>query len=266
MAERDEHNMGTAAHEQAAEEDADLRESLAALARIATGWVDLPDVLRRVAELCASAVPGADASGLTLLQENRADTVVASAKFVREIDAIQYHLGEGPCITASQTGRPIRSGSLGGARDWPRFGPRAGRLGVHSVMSIPLVTPEGVLGTLNVYAHAKDAFDERSVEIAEMFAIPAAISVQNADTLDTARRTSAQLRSALLSRQMIDQAVGIVMSRSGCTADEGLDRLRNISQTGNRKLAVIAQSVVDDAVARARARRQADPPGTPTEV
>ena len=72
------------------------------------------------------AIPGADGAGLTLIEEDRADTIVKSAPFVREIDDIQYGLGEGPCISAAAQGEPMRSGSLGGDPRWPRFG-AAGR-------------------------------------------------------------------------------------------------------------------------------------------
>jgi len=53
------------------------------------------------------------------------------------------------------------------------------------------------------------------------------------------------------------------MSRAGCTADETIDRLRQLSQTRNTKLSVVAQSLVGEAVRRARARRTgADSPSS----
>jgi GAF domain-containing protein len=237
----------------AAAED-DLRQSLVALSRLATGRLELEDLLTRVAEFAVRAIPGADGAGLTLMEEHRVDTVVATAPFVREIDTIQYSLGEGPCIMAAAVGRTIRSGSLGGAPEWPRFGARVARLGVHSVLSLPLLTPEGTVGAMNVYARRRDTFDERAGRIGELFAEPAAIAVQNAQVLAQARRLAGQLRQALTSRAVIDQACGIVMSRSGCSAEEAFDRLRALSQSENRKLAAVARSLVDDAVRRARAR------------
>jgi GAF domain-containing protein len=237
-------------------DDVDLRESLADLSRLAAseGQQGLEQMLTHVAEFAVRAIPGADGAGLTLFQDDRPDTVVASAEFVREVDAIQYGIGEGPCITAAAEGRTVRSGSLGGDRAWPRFGPRIGRLGVHSVLSLPLLSPDGVLGSMNVYAHARDAFDERAAELGELFAVPAAVSVQNAQTLSQARRLATNLQTALTNRAVIDQALGILMSRSGCTADEAFDKLRVVSQAENRKLSVVAQQVVDEAVRRARAR------------
>jgi GAF domain-containing protein len=235
-------------------EDDDLRQSLTALSRLATGQLELKEVLTRVAEFAVKAIPGADGAGLTLLEERRGDTIVATAAFVREVDAIQYGIGEGPCITAAAEGRTVRSGSLGGDRTWPRFGPRVGRLGVHSVLSLPLLTPDGVVGAMNVYAHPKDAFDDRAALIGELFAVPAAIAVQNAQVLAQTKYLAAQLQAALTNRAVIDQALGIVMSRAGCTAEEAFDRLRTLSQTGNQKLIVVAHSIVDEAVRRARAR------------
>jgi GAF domain-containing protein len=251
---------GVDSQDEAATQDMDLRESLADLSGLVmgAGQRGLEDMLTHVAAFAVRAIPGADGAGLTLLEEGRADTMVASAEFVREVDAIQYGIGEGPCITAATERRTVHSGSLGGDRQWPRFGPRVGRLGVHSVLSLPLVAGESVLGAMNVYAHAKDAFDDRAVELGELFAAQAAISVQNAQALAQARRLATQLQAALTSRAVIDQAVGILMSRTGCTAGEAFDKLRVISQTENRKSSAVAQSILDEAVRRARARHVGD--------
>jgi len=238
----------------ASPETDDLRESLSALSRLSSGRLDLTDLLVQVATFAVRAIPGADGAGLTMMERGRADTMVASAPFVREIDAIQYGIGEGPCISAAIEGATMRSGSLGGEPRWPRFGPRAGRLGVHSVLSLPLLTPEGVIGAMNVYAHGKDAFDEQATRIGELFAVPAAIAVQNAQVLAATKRLATALQASLTAQAIIDQAMGVVMSRSGCSADEAFDRLRRLSQTQNTKLALVARSLVDEAVRRARSR------------
>lgn len=237
-----------------AAEDDHLRTSLSALSQLATGQMQLSDMLTRVAELAVLAIPGADGAGLTLLEKNRHDTIVASAAFVAQVDAIQYGIKEGPCITAAAEARTVRSGSLGVDAQWPRFGPRVGRLGVHSVVSLPLLTSDGVLGAMNVYAHQRDAFDEHAALIGEAFAVPAAIAVQNAQVLAQTRRLASQLQAALSSRSTIDQAMGIVMSRVGCDPDEAFDRLRQLSQSEQQKLHTIAQNIRDEAIRRARAR------------
>jgi GAF domain-containing protein len=175
--------LGDVVRTQAEDDDYDLRSSLAGLSQLATGRLALTDVLTRVAEFAVRAIPGADGAGLTLLEDQRQDTIVASAPFVVEVDAIQYGIGEGPCITAAAQGMTMRSGDLAVDPQWPRFGSRVGRLGVHSVLSLPLITHEGVVGAMNVYAHDRNAFDDRAATLGELFAVPAAIAVQNAQVL-----------------------------------------------------------------------------------
>jgi hypothetical protein len=146
------------------------------------------------------------------------------------------------------------SGSLGGDARWSKFGARVARLGVHSVLSLPLITPRGVVGAMNVYAHPKHAFDAIAADIGEIYAAPAAVAVQNAQVLAQTKRLAAQLQNALSTRAVVDRAVGILMSRSGVTENEALERLRGLSQNEHQKLAVVAQQIVDEAVRRARAR------------
>lgn len=243
--------------DKAAVEDMDLRDSLTGLSRLVLheGQQGLEDMLRDVAEFAVQAIPGADGAGLTLLQDDQADTVVATGEIVRQVDAVQYGIGEGPCITAVARGRTVRSGLLSGDPAWPRFGPRAGRLGAYSSLSLPLLrSSQGVLGALNVYAHARHAFDARAAQLGELFSVPAAVTAHNAKELARARRLAGQLQAALINRAVIDQALGILMSRAGCGPEEAFDRLRVLSQREHRKLAEVARLLVDEAVRRAQAR------------
>ena len=155
--------------QQASADAADLRTGIDNLAGLVVGSLGLPELLAEVSTFAVHAIPGADGAGVTLLQVDRVDNMVealaASAPFVAEIDEIQYViLKEGPCITAVLERRTVRSGSLGGEKMWPRFGPRVGRMGVHSALSLPLLLSDRVIGAINVYAHDKNAFDEHAAE------------------------------------------------------------------------------------------------------
>ncbi|MDD4868767.1 MAG: GAF and ANTAR domain-containing protein [Mycobacterium sp.] len=259
---------GSLSAQQASADAADLRAGIEDLAGLVLDRLGLPELLAEVSRFAARAIPGADGAGVTALQVGRVDNVdnmvqalAASAPFVAEIDEIQYvRLKEGPCITAALERRTVRSGSLGGEKMWPRFGPRVGRLGVHSALSLPLLLSDQVIGAIDVYAHGKDAFDEHAAELGELFAKPAAAAVHNAQVLAHTKALTAQLQKALSTRPVIDQAIGLIRGRGGYTAEEAFTRLRVISQTEHRKLAEVAQHIVDEAVRRAHARRDA-PPG-----
>jgi GAF domain-containing protein len=125
---------------------------------------------------------------------------------------------------------------------------------VHSALSLPMLIQGTVVGAMNVYAHRKDAFDDHAAHVGQLFAVPAAIAVQNAQILAQTQRLAANLEKALTNRAVIDQAIGILISRSGVTGDEAFERLRTLSQTNHLKLSAVATSIVEEAARRARAR------------
>jgi GAF domain-containing protein len=203
----------------------------------------------------------ADGAGVTLISSGddvpRVQTWAVTAEFVAEIDVVQYRdLGEGPCITCMDSRRPAVSGSLGSDSRWPHFGGRVARMGVHSALALPLAVGDRVIGAINSYAHRRDAFTEHAVQLGSQFAVPAAVSVYHAQLLASARERTDRLQRALKSRAVIDQAIGIIRSRSGLSATAAFDRLSHISQEENVKLNVVAERLVDEAVRRARARQR----------
>lgn len=240
---------------------ADLQAGLTRLAGLVADSLGLEQVLAEVAASAVRAVPGADGVGVVLTPGEPGNITVvamaASAPFAAELDEIQYRmLEEGPGVTAAAMGRTVWSGSLGGDQSWPRFGPRAGRLGVHSALALPFVVSARVVGAITVYGYGKDSFDEHAARFGELFAKPAAVAVHNARILADALALTDQLQTALLTRPVIDQAIGIIRSRTGRSSAESFDQLRAMSQAEHRKLAAVAERVVDEAVRRALLRRR----------
>ena len=149
--------------------------------------------------------------------------------------------------------RTVRSESLGGKGAGLDSVRGCGRLGVHSVLALPLMVADQVVGASLCMPTDKDAFDEHAAELAEPFAKPAAVAVHNAQVLAHAQVLTARLQAALSTRPVIDQAVGLIRGRTGRSAEE-LSHLRAISQAEQRKLVDVAASLVEEAVRRARAR------------
>jgi GAF domain-containing protein len=241
-------------------DEVDLRTGLRGLAGMVAGARGVPDLLSEVAGFAADAIPGVDGAGVALIDVSKGrptpQTTSATAEFVHRIDAVQYEeLHEGPCITCIQSKRATVSGSLGADDRWSHFGGRIARMGVHSALSLPLIVGEHVIGAINCYADSQDAFGEHAVRLGSQFAGPAAVSVHNAGLLAAARARAEKLEQALDHRAVIDQAVGIIRSRSGVSAEVAFSRLVQMSQSGNIKLRVVAARLVDDAVRRAHARR-----------
>jgi GAF domain-containing protein len=240
-------------------DEIDLYAGLKGVAGLVAGARGVIDLLGDVAEFAAQAIPGVDGVGVALVHSDnrtpRVQTWATTAAFVHDIDVVQYEeLHEGPCITCMETRRPCVSGSLGSDGRWPHFGGRVARMAVHSALSLPLIVGDEVIGAINTYAHSRDVFGEHAVQLGAQFAGPAAVSVYNAQLLAGAQERTKVLQRALDSRATIDQAIGIIRSRSGVSAEVAFDRLTRFSQAENIKLHVVAERMVEEAVRRARAR------------
>lgn len=246
---------------QRAADEADLYAGLRGVAGIVAGARGVMDLLRDVAEFAAQAIPGADGVGVALIDPQHGlssvQTWAATAELVHDIDTVQYsELNEGPCISCMQSQRPTVSGSLGSDSRWPHFGGRVARMRMHSALALPLIVGEQVIGSINAYAGSRDAFAEHAVQLGSQFARSAAVSVYNAQLLANAQEAALRLQRALDSRAVIDQAIGVIRSRSGASADEAFERLIHISQTENLKLHTVAERLVEEAARRARARHR----------
>ncbi|MGA7055568.1 MAG: GAF and ANTAR domain-containing protein [Mycobacterium sp.] len=241
-------------------DEAELYAGLSRVAGMVAGAQGVIDILRDVADFAAQAIPGVDGAGVALIDARggvpSVQTWAATEQLVHDIDSVQYdELKEGPCITCMESRRPTVSGSLGSDGRWPHFGGRVARMRVHSALALPLIVGDQLIGSINAYAKGRDAFGDHAVRLASQFANTAAVAVHNAQLLANAHERTLRLQRALDSRSMIDQAVGIIRSRSGGSADEAFERLAHISQAENVKVHAVAERLVEEAVRRARARR-----------
>jgi GAF domain-containing protein len=221
---------------------------------IADGVTGLHDVLlstqsiesfvQELAEQAARLIADSLSCGITLRRGAQTETVACSDEAAGQVNALQYRLVEGPCLTALAGGALVRSGDLAADNRWPRFAPRAAALGIRSVLSLPLVAQEQVIGALNLYARELAAFGEARTARAEKFAGNAAGALALGQRLVSYAALTGQLRESLASRAVIDQAVGIIMGREQCGQDKAFAALRAASQNRNVKLRAVAEEIV----------------------
>ena len=154
----------------------ELDDGLRALARVVNSNETLESALQRIVEVTERVVPGALGASLTVHSPRGPHTVVATNETVRSIDQEEYALGEGPCLTALETGLLQRLDDTSDDNRWPRFNGLMKREGLGSVLGLPLCLGDDVLGALNVYARAALAFTEESVRTAELLSEQAVVT------------------------------------------------------------------------------------------
>jgi GAF domain-containing protein len=231
----------------------DRHDTAAELAALLLSTESFDDLLRGVAELSVRLVEGASTASITLAERGRVITVAAADPLATQIDEHQYERGTGPCLEALRTASVVHVADLRRERRWGAFDTIMLSHGMTSALAIPLMVPDGAAGVLNLYARAAAGFDERDQQLAAALAAHAAVALTAAlRTYDQVSLTD-NLRIALSSRSVIDQAIGIVMGRERCSADQAFDVLRKVSQQRNTKLRHVAAELVT-AVARAGER------------
>ena len=207
-------------------------------------------VLQRIVTVAQVAVPGADLVSVTIRNDGRFHTPVETDPLATRLDEVQYELAEGPCVESTRTAGVglTFSGNLGASREYPRFGPAAAKLGVHSVLAVGLFPANGSTlrtGALNLYSFKIGGIDELDRDLAVILAAHASTALAATMASTASDLELAQLRQALNSRDVIGQAKGILMERRGISADEAFDALRRASQSLNVKLTQVAQTLVD---------------------
>ncbi len=90
-----------------------------------------------------------------------------------------------------------------------------------------------------------NAIKSDQVPLAETLAAFGGAALANASAFGDAQRETVQLRNAVESRAVVDQAKGILMHALGCSATDALERMRRVSQTQHVKVTDVAKQVVE---------------------
>jgi GAF domain-containing protein len=175
--------------------------------------------------------------------------VASSGALATTADEGQYAVGEGPCLDAARSASPVLVLDQEAESRWPSYLPVALSAGVRASLSVPVDVPKGA-GALNLYSRQANAFDDDVVAVAYDLAQYVGVVVNAADEWQRATALADQLKQALESRAVIEQAKGILMAERRCTPDEAFQRLVRLSQESHRKLRDVAHALVKQTVNR----------------
>ena len=198
----------------------------------------LQPTLDAIVSAAASALNAGREAGLILLERGKLVPRAVSGRAPLYLDLQQQQAGEGPCIEAARRQVVIRIDDTRSDPRWPGFMAEARGHGVVSQLCIPLWVDERGLGALSLYAAGPSAFTDLDERITTMFATLAALAL--ADAL-----RAEQMRAAVVNRDVIGQAKGILMERHRITADAAFALLAEASQRKNVKLTEVAAYLVE---------------------
>jgi GAF domain-containing protein len=216
------------------------------LARIVVSNLALNDLLEQVAALAKRAIPDIAETSVTLIDGDHAYSAAFTGPIALSLDERQYEAGYGPCLDAADSGLVIQIADTLASSDYPAFAKQAAAQGIRNTLSVGLPVNHGMSGALNMYATDPGRFDSETVEVAKTFATYAAVALANTSLYESAVALSENLRRAMDSRGVIEQAKGILIAERRCDAEEAFRVLSRMSQESNRKLRDIAVELVRD--------------------
>jgi GAF domain-containing protein len=201
--------------------------------------------LHELAVLSTSVVADGLSCGMSLRQRGGpAHAAACSDPLASAADQVQFQTGDGPGLHAIRHARPVRVDDTSRQDRWPRFCRRAAELGIRSCYAVPMIADGEPIGALMLYARRPFAFGQQETRRAAKFARHASGALTLALRMASCLDLNDQLKSSMISRAVIDQAVGVIMATEHCPQDKAFALLRSVSQNSNVKLRDLAATIV----------------------
>ncbi|MBA3303210.1 MAG: GAF and ANTAR domain-containing protein [Actinomycetota bacterium] len=219
------------------------------LARILDVLVDGEgsDPRRALDRLCRACVQELEVTGAGLaliFGGGHRGTIGVSDGRVARVEELQFTLGEGPCLDAHESGRPVLEARLAESSRWPTFGPEAVEAGVAAVFSVPLRRGAARFGVLDLYCDAPGPLGPGVLADAVAVAEAATTLVTEVQARAPSGSLPDLLGELAEQRAVVHQATGMVSVQLGVTLEEALVALRARSYSEGRTVGIVATEVV----------------------
>jgi GAF domain-containing protein len=207
---------------------------------------DVVDLAHTLVERCVELFD-ASAAGLLLADPDGTLRVLASSSDqLRVVELFEIQAQEGACLDCYRTGLPVINQDLGRTNGrWPRFAPVALGAGLRSVHALPVRLRHQVIGALNLFRADTGPLDDLDVLAAQALADAIAVAILQQRALRDAQLLADQLRAALESRILIEQAKGILAERAGMSIGNAFAYLRNYARNHNQQLTEVCRTLID---------------------
>jgi hypothetical protein len=186
-------------------------------------------------------------AGISLVEEGQVGgTIAGSDGHARELEDLQFELGEGPCVDAIHARRAVLESDLGGAGfgRWPGYAPAAYQAGARGVFAFPLQVGAVCVGVLDVYQDRSGPLAADAVGTALGFADLAMDMLVDGQAEAPAGQVEPDVNEMLAPRLEVYQAQGMVMVDLGVSLTEAMALLRAHAFTLGRPLGDVARDVV----------------------
>lgn len=222
-----------------------LAGTLVELADTLVDEFDMVDFLSLLAQRCVELF-GAVEAGLMLADPaGNLRFMASSSERSKILELFELQNEEGPCLDCFRSGEQVVNQRLGEQPGrWPRFSAKATAAGFVSAHALPMRVRGKVIGAINLF-HAEDQhLDATDVLLGQAMADIATIGILQERTINEAGVLAGQLKQALESRIVLEQAKATLAEREGVDLDEAFWRLRGFARRNNWRLSEVAAALL----------------------
>jgi hypothetical protein len=203
-------------------------------------------LMRRV---CGAAVQTLSAcgAGISMMTGDGTRGVgAASDPGSARLEELQFTLGEGPCVDAYASRRPVLVPELanGAMTRWPAYAPAVHENGVRAVFAFPLQVGAARLGVLDVFRDRAGALTSDELRQAVLLADVTVTALLDQHEGGGTAAGIDDLDEAIEDRAELFQAQGMVMVQLGISIGEAMARMRAYAYAENRRLGEVARDIV----------------------
>jgi hypothetical protein len=203
-------------------------------------------LLRRVCGVAVQTLSACGAGVTVMTGDGGRGVGAASDPGSARLEELQFTLGEGPCIDAYASRRPVLVPELvdGAMTRWPAYAPAAHENGVRAVFAFPLQIGAARLGVLDVFRDRAGALTADELRQAVLLAeVTVAALLDQHEHGGTVAGVD-DLDEAIEDRAELFQAPGMVMVQLGVSIGEAMARMRAYAYAENRRLSEVARDTV----------------------
>lgn len=220
------------------------------LASLAEEQVEPVASTGRLCELCSARL-GVTGAGISLWSDGSHSGIAgASDARARELEELQFSLGEGPCLDAYRQGRPILHPDFSHSAPtrWPGFAPASLAIGVAALFSFPLQLGGIRIGVLDLYRDQPGPLDTDQLGEALTYATAAVVvllQMQSEQQGSEGPGSAPDLLDPLDYRPEVHQATGMISVQAEVGLAEALLLLKGHAFTTGRPVLDVARDVID---------------------
>lgn len=206
---------------------------------------DIVDLLNGLTTDCARLLDVASAGLLLGDHKQVLHVMAASSEATRSLELFQIQRDEGPCLDCYRSGTAIAVPDLEAeAGRWPQFAPAAHSAGIRSVHAIPMRLADTLLGTLGLFGSSVGVLNDDDLALGQGLAHVASVALVAGNALTDKDAVVIQLRGALESRVLIEQAKGLLAELGNLSMEDSFTRLRTYARSNNERISDVAQRLV----------------------